>query len=113
MSATTAATTAPSAAEETSAASSSCCTPDHSCSGGAATAGPAEGVRTVYLVAGMTCGHCRTTLTREIGAVEGVVSVEVDLSAGQVTVVSTGEPDDAVIAGVVDEAGYELTGRAG
>lgn len=111
MSATVEATAA---AQQTATAPSSCCTPDHSCSTSAAAQEPATaGVSTVYAVAGMTCGHCKATLTREIGAVDGVLSVEVDLAAGQVTVVSTGEPDDAVIAGVVDEAGYELTGRAG
>lgn len=55
----------------------SCCTPDGSCSTTAtpATAAVAEGVTTVYAVAGMTCGHCEATLTREIGAVDGVRSV--------------------------------------
>ncbi|MEV7611464.1 heavy-metal-associated domain-containing protein [Streptomyces sp. NPDC089799] len=94
--------------------SSSCCSPNNTCSTTAAesqTAVAVEGFRTVYAVAGMTCGHCRTTLTREIGAVEGVTRVEVDLGAGQVTVISDGPLDDSVIAGVVDEAGYEVTGR--
>ncbi|MFC0597342.1 heavy-metal-associated domain-containing protein [Streptomyces palmae] len=92
---------------------SSCCTPDHSCATSAATPEkPAEGVVVTYNVAGMTCGHCKATLTKEIGALDGVLSVEVDLGAGQVTVTATAEPDDALIAGTVDEAGYELTGRA-
>lgn len=92
----------------------SCCTPDGSCSTTAtpATAAVAEGVTTVYAVAGMTCGHCEATLTREIGAVDGVRSVEVDRAACRVSVTTDGEPDDAVLAKVVDEAGYELTGRA-
>ncbi|MEU1892876.1 heavy-metal-associated domain-containing protein [Streptomyces pristinaespiralis] len=42
----------------------------------------------------------------------GVMSVEVDLSAGQVAVTTSDEPDDALFAKVVDDAGYELTGRA-
>ncbi|MFE6424709.1 heavy-metal-associated domain-containing protein [Streptomyces rochei] len=91
----------------------SCCTPDGSCSTTATPATAAvEGVTTVYAVAGMTCGHCEATLTREIGAVDGVRSVEVDRAAGRVSVTTDGEPDDAVLAKVVDEAGYELTGRA-
>ncbi|WP_405696690.1 heavy-metal-associated domain-containing protein [Streptomyces coelicoflavus] len=88
----------------------SCCTPDGSCSTGTATA--TEGIATVYNVSGMTCGHCKATLTKEIGALDGVLAVDVDLEAGQVTVTTAGEPDDALLAKVVDEAGYELTGRA-
>ncbi|MFH9562309.1 MULTISPECIES: heavy-metal-associated domain-containing protein [Streptomyces] len=66
----------------------------------------------MYSVAGMTCGHCKATLTKEIGALEGVTAVEVDLETGQVAVTTLGAPDDALLAKVVDEAGYELTGRA-
>ncbi|KUJ66817.1 copper-binding protein [Streptomyces albus subsp. albus] len=92
---------------------SSCCTPDHSCATSAAvTEQAAEGISVIYNVAGMTCGHCKATLTKEIGALEGVLSVEVDLGAGQVTVTTASEPDDTLIARTVDEAGYELTGRA-
>jgi copper chaperone CopZ len=66
---------------------------------------------TTYAVAGMSCGHCKATLTGAIGALDGVSGVEVDLGTGHVTVTVTGEPDDAAIAEAVDEAGYELTGR--
>ncbi|MEU0395478.1 heavy-metal-associated domain-containing protein [Streptomyces sp. NPDC006208] len=87
-----------------------CCTSDGSCSTSPATA--AEGQAGVYNVSGMTCGHCKATLTNEIGALDGVLSVDVDLGTGQVTVTTSGEPDDALLAKVVDDAGYELTGRA-
>jgi copper chaperone CopZ len=95
----------------------SCCTPDGTCSSAAAATGTAdvaltEARTTVYDVSGMTCGHCKATLTREIGALDGVLSVDVDLDAGQVRVTTGAEPDDALLAAVVDEAGYELTGRA-
>jgi copper ion binding protein len=66
---------------------------------------------TTYAVSGMSCGHCKATLTKAIGELDGVSGVEVDLQAGNVTVTSAGEPDDALIAETVDEAGYELTGR--
>jgi copper chaperone CopZ len=66
---------------------------------------------TTYAVSGMSCGHCKATLTKVIGELDGVSGVEVDLGSGQVTVTSATEPDDGVIAEVVDEAGYELTGR--
>ncbi len=64
-----------------------------------------------YAVAGMSCGHCKATLTRAIGELDGVSGVDVDLDTGRVTVTGASEPDDAVIAETVDEAGYELTGR--
>ncbi|MFJ6569096.1 heavy-metal-associated domain-containing protein [Streptomyces sp. NPDC091292] len=93
--------------------SSSCCTPDHSCS-----SGPTEqtveavGVTSVYAVSGMTCDHCRSTLTKAIGDVDGVRTVDVDLTAGTVTVLSASALDDTLIADVVDDAGYAVTGRA-
>ncbi|MFI8949539.1 heavy-metal-associated domain-containing protein [Streptomyces sp. NPDC053750] len=66
---------------------------------------------TTYAVAGMSCGHCRATLTRVIGELDGVTAVDVQVDTGRVTVTAATEPDDAAIAEVVDEAGYELTGR--
>ncbi|MFC5218437.1 heavy-metal-associated domain-containing protein [Streptomyces coerulescens] len=67
---------------------------------------------TTYAVSGMSCAHCKATLTKAIGELDGVTGVDVDLATGQVTVTSTVEPDDALIGAVVDDAGYELTGRA-
>ncbi|MFJ3900166.1 heavy-metal-associated domain-containing protein [Streptomyces sp. NPDC090025] len=94
----------------------SCCTPDNSCSTGADTATTtvaiADTTTTVYAVSGMTCGHCRTAITNSVSALDGVISVDVDVDAGKVTVVTGGEPDDTRIAAAVDDAGYELTGRA-
>ncbi|MFC8140738.1 heavy-metal-associated domain-containing protein [Streptomyces paradoxus] len=66
---------------------------------------------TTYAVSGMSCGHCKATLTKVIGELDGVSGVEVDLGRGHVTVTGSAEPDDAAIAEAVDEAGYELTGR--
>ncbi|ALO10136.1 Copper chaperone [Streptomyces venezuelae] len=92
----------------------SCCTPDNSCSTTAETTAVAiaESTATVYAVSGMTCGHCRTAITKSVSALAGVISVDVDVNAGLVTVTTGGEPDDAAIAAAVDDAGYELTGRA-
>ncbi|NGN69944.1 heavy-metal-associated domain-containing protein [Streptomyces sp. A7024] len=69
---------------------------------------------TVYAVSGMTCGHCKASVTEEVSAVPGVSAVEVDLAAGTVAVStdSGAAPDDDRIAKAVDEAGYEVTGRA-
>ncbi|MFC5719491.1 heavy-metal-associated domain-containing protein [Streptomyces gamaensis] len=92
---------------------SDCCTPEGSChSAGPATVAVADAPAVVYAVSGMTCGHCKATLTKAIGELDGVASVDVQVGAGTVAVVFSGEPDDALIARVVDDAGYELTGRA-
>ncbi|MFI0544920.1 heavy-metal-associated domain-containing protein [Streptomyces sp. WSLK1-3] len=93
---------------------SSCCSSDGSCSTSTASTVTVEGsaTATVYKVSGMTCGHCKSTLTREIGALDGVLQVDVDVAAGLVTVTTSEAPDDQRLAAVVDEAGYELTGRA-
>lgn len=60
-----------------------------------------------YTVQGMTCGHCKASVTEEISAVQGVTSVAVDLDSGLVTVTGSGFTDQAVRA-AVDEAGYEV-----
>ena len=61
----------------------------------------------IYTVQGMTCEHCVRSVTEEVGAVDGVAGVDVDLAAGRVTV--RGDAfTDAAVADAVDEAGYEV-----
>ncbi|EGX55762.1 metal associated protein [Streptomyces zinciresistens K42] len=67
---------------------------------------------TTYAVSGMSCGHCEAAVTEAVGRLDGVTRVAVDVPGGRVTVTSAGEPDDARVAGAVDDAGYEMTGRA-
>jgi copper chaperone len=59
-------------------------------------------------VIGMTCGHCVAAVTDEVGKIEGVTAVEVDLATGLVSVTSDGPIDDEAFAAAVDEAGYEV-----
>jgi copper chaperone CopZ len=63
---------------------------------------------TTFTVGGMTCDHCRHTVTTEICAVPGVDSVDVDLTSGTVTVSASTPVDRADIAVAIDEAGYTL-----
>jgi copper chaperone len=63
-----------------------------------------------YTVTGMTCGHCATSITEEIGAIDGVTDVVVDLPTGAVTVTSTRPLDQAHVRAAVEEAGYQLAG---
>ncbi|GAA1403490.1 cation transporter [Catellatospora coxensis] len=67
-------------------------------------------METVYTVKGMTCGHCVNSVSTEIGKLDGVTGVRVDLAGGAVTVSSAGALDEAAVAAAVDEAGYELVG---
>lgn len=61
-----------------------------------------------YTVKGMSCGHCVSSVKTEIGRIDGVTSVDVDLATGAVRVDSTEPVTDAAIAAAVDEAGYEV-----
>ncbi|TVT52140.1 heavy-metal-associated domain-containing protein [Amycolatopsis rhizosphaerae] len=63
---------------------------------------------TVYTVTGMTCEHCVKSVTEEVGRIEGVESVSVDLPTGAVTVVSAAPLSDEAIRAAVDEAGYQV-----
>ncbi len=62
-----------------------------------------------YTVTGMTCEHCVRSVTEEIGGIDGVTGVVVDLPTGRVTVSSTKQVDVADVRGAVEEAGYQLT----
>jgi copper chaperone len=64
-----------------------------------------------YTVTGMTCGHCVSSVSSEIGKIDGVSDVQVDLSSGIVTVTSQQPLDDAAVRAAVDEAGYEVAAR--
>jgi copper chaperone len=65
-------------------------------------------METVYSVKGMTCGHCVSAVSSEIGKLDGVDSVTVDLATGAVTVSSTAALEPAAVAAAVEEAGYEI-----
>lgn len=90
----------------------SCCSPAGSCGGETAAAGQAGDVTTVYEVKGMTCGHCEGAVTEEVSALAGVTSVRAAAATGRVTVVSAAPLDEEAVRAAVDEAGYELVGRA-
>ncbi|MGW1170114.1 heavy-metal-associated domain-containing protein [Streptomyces sp. NPDC001153] len=69
-------------------------------------------VTTVYKVTGMSCGHCEGSVSGEISQVPGVSSVKAVASTGEVTVVSQAPLDDEAVRAAVDEAGFELAGKA-
>ncbi|MFJ8943270.1 heavy-metal-associated domain-containing protein [Streptomyces sp. NPDC102395] len=69
-------------------------------------------VTTVFKVSGMSCGHCEGAVSGEISELPGVSSVQAAASSGEVTVVSAEPLDEEAVRAAVDEAGFELVGRA-
>ena len=63
-------------------------------------------VTITYLVPGMSCEHCRAAVSGELGTVEGVESVDVDL-ARKLVRISGSFLDDSALRAAIDEAGYE------
>ncbi len=59
-------------------------------------------------VKGMTCGHCVQAVKDEVGAIDGVQDVQVDLDSGRVVVVAEAPIAAERYAAAVDEAGYEV-----
>lgn len=63
---------------------------------------------TNYKVDGMTCGHCVNSVTQEVSSIAGVLSVNVDLGSGTVTIESREPLSRDDVAAAIDEAGYTL-----
>ncbi len=61
-----------------------------------------------YTVTGMSCRHCVDAITAEVGGIDGVTGVDIDLVSGRVRVHSERPLDDDVVRAAVDEAGYEI-----
>ncbi|WP_338895526.1 heavy-metal-associated domain-containing protein [Streptomyces sp. TG1A-60] len=94
---------------ETNSSSGSCC---GSCGSGDTVDVQGVGVTTTYKVTGMTCGHCEGAVSQEISALAGVTAVKAVADTGEVTVTSAAPLDEEAVRAAVDEAGYELVGRA-
>jgi len=62
-----------------------------------------------YTVTGMTCGHCATSVREEVGAIDGVTEVAVDVPAGKMTVTSVAALTADTVRAAVEGAGYQLT----
>lgn len=61
-----------------------------------------------YTVTGMTCEHCVLSVTEEVGEIDGVTGVRVDLPTGAVTVTTDQEVGVDQVRAAVEEAGYQL-----
>ena len=58
-----------------------------------------------YSVPGISCEHCKTSIEAEVGALDGVDDVEVDVEAQTVHV--EGEVADDAVRAAIAEAGYD------
>ncbi|QXC59291.1 copper ion binding protein [Aquihabitans sp. G128] len=61
-----------------------------------------------YAVSGMSCQHCIDSVTAEVGKLDGVAQVDVDLGAGTATVTSAAPLELDAVREAVDEAGFDL-----
>lgn len=61
-----------------------------------------------FEVNGMTCSHCASSVSSEVGKIAGVTDVQVDVVSGRVAVTSETPLDSATVGQAVEEAGYEL-----
>jgi len=68
-----------------------------------------------YAVVGMTCEHCVSAVREELGALDGVGEITIDLNpagASILTVTSAAPLPESDIAAALDEAGdYRLADR--
>jgi copper chaperone CopZ len=94
---------------QTNSNSGSCC---GSCGSGNAVDVQGVGLTTTYKVTGMTCGHCESSVSQEISALDGVTAVKAVAKTGEVTVTSATPLDEEAVRAAVDEAGYQLVGRS-
>ena len=61
-----------------------------------------------YTVAGMTCGHCVSSVTEEVTELAGVTGVQVDLASGRLVVTAGQQLGTDVVRAAVEEAGYTM-----
>ena len=61
-------------------------------------------------VDGMMCQNCAKHVREALENIQGVSDVSVDLGAKTVSLTASDGVSDSVLAGAVDEAGYELKG---
>lgn len=61
-----------------------------------------------YAATGLTCGHCAHAVAQEVGQIDGVTGVDVDVvngGASSITVTAESEPSQEHLAAALDEAG--------
>ena len=65
-------------------------------------------MKEVLKVEGMSCNHCVNSVETNVGAVEGVSSVKVDLSKGEVTVELADVATLDKVKETIEDQGYDV-----
>ncbi len=61
-----------------------------------------------YLVGGMTCGGCASSVEKAIKGLDASATVSITLDTGEVTV--DGYDNDSAVKDAVEEAGFDFNG---
>lgn len=64
-----------------------------------------------YQIGGMRCQHCSQSVTTTLSSLPGILSVEVDLPNGTVTIeMEENGPSTAVIKSAIEDIGFDFLG---
>ncbi|MDO4520467.1 MAG: heavy metal translocating P-type ATPase [Erysipelotrichaceae bacterium] len=72
-----------------------------------------ETMTEVYNIGGMMCEHCEARIQKAIGALDGVISVKADHTAGTAAVVTKKALDSKAVEKAVTDQDYEYIGKQG
>jgi copper chaperone len=61
-------------------------------------------------VKGMTCNHCRMSVTKALESLPGVSGVNVDLLSGKASFEADPPVDPAVVKKAIEKIGFEVVG---
>ena len=61
-------------------------------------------------IEGMSCDHCIKHVTNALSELDGVNSVDVNLSGNYAIITTVNEVNDEDIKAVLDDAGYDVVG---
>lgn len=64
-----------------------------------------QGITTIT-VKGMTCGHCKMMVEKNVGKLPGVEEVTADLATGRTQI--KGTPDMKAVREVIDDLGFTM-----
>lgn len=67
-------------------------------------------MKKLLIVEGMTCGHCKMTVSNALKELGKVTNVVVDLESGRALVEASSDIDDDTLRDAVSGAGYRVTG---
>ena len=65
-----------------------------------------ENEQTTIIVKGMTCGHCKAMVEKNLSKLPGVESVTADLATRETKI--KGNPDKAAVREVIEDLGFTM-----